>query len=459
MNFKGLENLRSIGFPIPEARMYRPSRPKVTLALIISNVIIYIITSLEKNFLSIGEYWVSIGSFIPSSIFAMNQWYRVFSSMFLHADLFHIFFNMYFLYIFGRAVEEALGSLRFLILYLSSGITASIFHTAFSFLEGPMAYATPAIGASGAISGVMGAYFMFYPGTSLLMIIPIFFFPWFFWIKAAYYILFWFAIQVIYGLLHAAGSVAVFAHAGGFIMGIAILSLLTNYDRIIQLRLRNVFSYIKFYPMRHRGLGRNTKILLSILIAMLMATSLYVSAFPIDQGEIKTITVSYTCGSTFCNDYVGFQLNKIEEQISKIEFITTRILFSRLYYRGLLYGHGAVEITNETNELPIKITVDQYSAIVRVNTTINYFKGIYGDDGFLTYGEGMISTYSIRIFVYQGTYQVSLGELLNYEFKLSSQSANIATVTRYTGVMSFIFTIISLLVVNLMDKKLAIVGE
>ncbi|MEM0286285.1 MAG: rhomboid family intramembrane serine protease, partial [Candidatus Methanomethyliaceae archaeon] len=109
-------NFKAIGFPIPEARLYKPSRPKVTLALIISNIIIYIITSLENNFLSISDYWVSIGSFIPSSIFVINQLYRIFSSMFLHADLFHIFFNMYFLYIFGRAVEEALGGKRFLLL-------------------------------------------------------------------------------------------------------------------------------------------------------------------------------------------------------------------------------------------------------------------------------------------------------------------------------------------------------
>ena len=453
-------NFKAIGFPIPEARLYKPSRPKVTLALTISNIIIYIITSLENNFLSISDYWVSIGSFIPSSIFVINQLYRIFSSMFLHADLFHIFFNMYFLYIFGRAVEEALGGKRFLLLYLSSGIAASIFHTAFSFLEGPMAYATPAIGASGAISGVMGAYFMFYPGTSLLMIIPIFFFPWFFWIKASYYILFWFTIQVIYGFLHAAGGVAVFAHAGGFIMGIAILSFLKNYDRIVQLRLlRNIFSYIRFYPVRYRGLGKNTKILLSILIALLMITSLYISAFPINQEEIKTITISYSCGSTFCNDYVGFQLDKIEDQISKIAFTTTRILFNRLYYRGLLYGNGTIEILNESTQLPIRINVDQYSTIIKVNTTINYFKGIYGDDGFLIYGEGDISTYSIQIFLYQGTYQVSLGELLNYKFTLSTQTTNIANITKYTGIISFIFTIVSLIVVNLMDKKLAIVGE
>ncbi|MCX8170083.1 MAG: rhomboid family intramembrane serine protease [Candidatus Methanomethyliaceae archaeon] len=453
-------NFRVIGFPIPETRTYRPSRPKVTLALIISNIIVYIISSIENGFLSIGDYWVSIGAFVPSSILLPEQWYRIFSSMFLHGDLFHIFFNMYFLYIFGRAVEEALGGKRFLIMYILSGIAASIFHAAFSFLEGPMAYAIPAIGASGAISGVMGAYLIFYPGTSLLMIIPIFFFPWFFWIKAAYYILFWFAVQIIYGFLHAAGGVAVFAHAGGFVMGIAVLSFLRNEERIVQLRLlRSIFSYIRYYSVGTRGLGRTVKIVLSLLIMILLAISLYISAFPIDQGQMKTITVSYRCGSTICNDYVGFQPNKIEEQISNIRYTTTRILFNRLYYGGLLYGAGSIEIRNSSSELPIKISVDQYSTIIKVNTTIDYFKATYGKDGFISYGEGKISTYSIKIFVYQGVYQLSLGETMDYEFSLSTQESDLAMIIRYTGTLSLLFTSLSLIVINLMDRRLAIIGE
>ncbi|NHV46010.1 MAG: rhomboid family intramembrane serine protease, partial [Candidatus Verstraetearchaeota archaeon] len=147
----------SLGFPVPEV-VYRPKRPKTTLALIFSNIIIYFISSIENSFLSIGDYWLSNGAFVPSLLFDPSQLYRIFTSMFLHADLVHLFFNMYFLYIFGRAVEETLGGKRFFILYILSGIAASIFHTAFSFLQGPMGYVIPAIGASGAISGVLGAY-------------------------------------------------------------------------------------------------------------------------------------------------------------------------------------------------------------------------------------------------------------------------------------------------------------
>ncbi|MEM3784001.1 MAG: rhomboid family intramembrane serine protease, partial [Candidatus Bathyarchaeia archaeon] len=144
-------------------------RPLTTLTIILVNIAVYAITSYENLFLEVSNYWVSAGGFVPSLIAMPSQWYRIFASMFLHADFFHILFNMYFLYIFGRAVEDALGRWRFLILYLVSGVAASIFHTAFSFLGGATAYVIPAIGASGAISGVLGAYLILFPGTSLVM--------------------------------------------------------------------------------------------------------------------------------------------------------------------------------------------------------------------------------------------------------------------------------------------------
>jgi len=114
---------------------------------------------------------VSLCGFIPSLVGNPSQWYRVFTSMFLHADFFHILFNMYFLCVFGRAVESILGKSRFLLLYLAAGIFASIFHTAFSFIGGLSAYTVPAIGASGAISGILGAYLA---RATLFGIIPMF---------------------------------------------------------------------------------------------------------------------------------------------------------------------------------------------------------------------------------------------------------------------------------------------
>jgi membrane associated rhomboid family serine protease len=448
----------SLGFPVPEV-VYRPKRPKITLALIFSNIIIYFISSIENSFLSIGDYWLSNGAFVPSLLFDSSQLYRIFTSMFLHADLVHLFFNMYFLYIFGRAVEETLGGKRFFTLYILSGIAASIFHTAFSFLQGPMGYVIPAIGASGAISGVLGAYLIFYPGTSLLMILPIFFFPFMFWIKASYYILFWFALQVIYGLSRTGGSVAFFAHVGGFIMGIALLSIITNKERIMELRIfKNLFSYIR-WTYRPRGLGKTSKIILSSLILLILFSSLYISIFPVDQGRLKTITIQYRCNSLICNDYIGLMPDNIEKQISNIPLDETRILINRLYAANLLYGKDKISISNLTSELPVKIVIGKYSTTVKIETTIDYFNGIYGNDSFISYGEGRITTYSINIFVYGDNYQIEKGDKLTYDFVLSVETSDIGSITQYTGLLSTLFTIISLLVVNLMDRKLAIVGE
>ncbi|MDI6805787.1 MAG: rhomboid family intramembrane serine protease, partial [Candidatus Bathyarchaeia archaeon] len=207
--------------------------------------------------------------------------------MFLHADFFHMLFNMYFLYLFGRAVENVLGGLKYLALYLISGIASSIFHTAFSFLGGSTAYVIPAIGASGAISGVLGAYLILYPGTSLIMGWMFFFFPMFFRIKAAYYLIFWFATQLIYGYARLAESTAVFAHVGGFIAGIALLPLLAKKERISQLKLlRNIAlpPYLTFIPGKTVGLGSITKTIVAVLLSSLLVGAAYASVGLTSQG-------------------------------------------------------------------------------------------------------------------------------------------------------------------------------
>ncbi|MEM1554318.1 MAG: rhomboid family intramembrane serine protease, partial [Thermoproteota archaeon] len=260
-----IKDLRSMGVPIGG---FSIKKPVVTLALIIANTLMYVVTSYENFFIGISDYWVSLGGFVPSLIETPSQWYRILTSMFLHADLFHIFFNMYFLYLFGRAVENALGKLRFLILYLISGIIASVFHTAFSFIGGPTAYDIPAIGASGAISGVLGAYLIFYPGTYLLAGFG-FPFPIFFRVKASYYLIFWFATQVFYGFTKMGGSTAVFAHAGGFIAGIALLPILVDKEMVAQFRIFRLFSLIPYLTPTHlktRGLGYFSKAILITLL-------------------------------------------------------------------------------------------------------------------------------------------------------------------------------------------------
>ncbi|RLG76847.1 MAG: hypothetical protein DRO12_03690 [Thermoprotei archaeon] len=209
---------------------------KATLIIIGINVVVYLFTSFRNFFVSTADFFVSLGGFIPALALRLDQAYRYATSMFIHADIFHIFFNMYFLYIFGKGVESALGSKRFLVLYFVSGLGASVFHTIFSLLQGVEALAIPAVGASGAISGVLGAYMILYPGTALSACFFYFFFPVCFTTKAVYFLLFWFATQVIYGYARMGLSVAVFAHAGGFLTGMALLALVANRDRIEVLR-------------------------------------------------------------------------------------------------------------------------------------------------------------------------------------------------------------------------------
>ena len=150
-----------------------------------------------------------------------NQLFSIFSYMFLHGGFLHFIGNMWFLYIFGDNVEDHFGSLRFLGFYLISGIISGFFHL----LLNPVSM-VPTIGASGAIAGVMGAYFLLYPKSRILTIIPILIFPWFVEIPAFIFLGFWFLIQFINAAGSGAGSgIAWWAHIGGFIAGLALVKL------------------------------------------------------------------------------------------------------------------------------------------------------------------------------------------------------------------------------------------
>jgi len=455
---------RSIGFPMGDSTR-SPKRPIVTIIIIAVNIAVYAITSYTNYFLEVSDYWVSAGGFVPSLIALPSQWYRVFASMFLHADFFHILFNMYFLYLFGRAVENVLGKSKYLALYLISGIAASIFHTAFSFIGGFTAYVIPAIGASGAISGVLGAYLILYPGTSLVMGWFFFIFPVFFKMKAAYYLIFWFATQIIYGYASAAGSTAVFAHAGGFIAGIALLPLLVNKEEISQLKmLRNIAfpPYLTFMPQKTGGLGRITKAIVTVLLASLLVGTAYASAGLTSQGKIKAITIQYTCDGTPYTDYVGIQLPDIESQLASISLDETRILLNRLYAAGLIYNvskaNSELNLSNWTRELPIKVAVGDSSTVVHINTTID-FRGIYDAEGFLEYGVGNLTTRVVSFQFIYGTIYVAQSEPITYSFELSSQTVNLTGVMQYTGASSTLFSAAALVIVIKKDKELAVVGE
>ncbi len=152
----------------------------------------------------------------------LTQVVPFFSYMFLHGGFLHLLGNMWFLYIFGDNVEDRLGPSRFLAFYILSGIAAVSIHLATNW-HSPL----PTIGASGAIAGVMGAYFLLFPRSRVLTMIPIFFFPYIFELPAVFFLGYWVLIQFFYASVShgQAGGVAWWAHIGGFIFGLVTVKL------------------------------------------------------------------------------------------------------------------------------------------------------------------------------------------------------------------------------------------
>jgi membrane associated rhomboid family serine protease len=147
--------------------------------------------------------------------------------MFLHSGWFHFILNMWTLWIFGCAMEDRLGHVRFVVFYLLCGLAASMAHT--------MLYpqsAVPVVGASGAVAGVISAYAFTYPAARLTVLIPLFcIIPLFVEIPAVFFAIFWFLMQIMQGWLELyapglGGGVAWWAHLGGFFSGIILLWLM-----------------------------------------------------------------------------------------------------------------------------------------------------------------------------------------------------------------------------------------
>lgn len=151
----------------------------------------------------------------------------LFTSLFLHAGWLHIIGNMWFLYIFGDNVEDALGHWRYLLFYLLCGVGANFFFMAFSAKS-----SMPLIGASGAIAGVMGAYCFLFPGARILTLVPIFIIFTLMELPAYIFLGIWFLMQFFLGSYTfvgrqaGAGGVAWWAHVGGFLVGIVLVYLL-----------------------------------------------------------------------------------------------------------------------------------------------------------------------------------------------------------------------------------------
>lgn len=152
----------------------------------------------------------------------------IFTSMFLHGGWLHIIGNMWFLWIFGDNIEDYLGHGAYLVFYLVSGFVAATTHI----LLNPTSN-LPTVGASGAIAGVMGAYFVLYPKARVLTLVPLIIFFTFWWLPAWLMLGYWFVIQFLMGAATSIaetsqnqGGVAVWAHVGGFIAGIVLIKLM-----------------------------------------------------------------------------------------------------------------------------------------------------------------------------------------------------------------------------------------
>ncbi|MBI3361662.1 MAG: rhomboid family intramembrane serine protease [Chloroflexi bacterium] len=155
----------------------------------------------------------------------------LFTSMFLHSGWVHIISNLWALYIFGDNVEDRMGPLRYLFFYLLGGIVAGLTQV----IVDP-ASRVPAIGASGAIAGVLGAYLVLFPNSRVYTLVPLFFLPWFVEIPAVIYLGFWFVSQFFSGVFSlgvtVGGGVAYWAHIGGFVFGVLLVPLFARRPRV-----------------------------------------------------------------------------------------------------------------------------------------------------------------------------------------------------------------------------------
>ena len=211
-------------FPISDVI---PSRtvPAVTIGLIAVNVLVFLyqLTLPDPELqIFVARYAVIPAWFtLPSLV----------TSQFLHGGFMHVGGNMLYLWIFGDNVEDRLGHVRFLVFYLFAGVVAAVLQMLFN----PFS-TVPMVGASGAIAGVMGAYFVLYPHSRVLTVVFLFLFVDLVEIPAIFFLGIWFLMQLLsgvgsIGVSNIGGGVAFWAHVGGFVAGLGLGGVLRRRDR------------------------------------------------------------------------------------------------------------------------------------------------------------------------------------------------------------------------------------
>lgn len=208
----------------------------MTVAIIVANVAVYIFQS-SLSSAGLGRFFMSYGV-VPANVTKIGVWLltgrfgyateaagTLVTSMFVHGGLLHLAGNMLYLWVFGDNIEDRLGSGKFLLFYVLTGVIATFSHVATD-----PASTIPLIGASGAIAGVLGAYFILFPGSRVLTLVPFFFFLHLIEIPALIFLAFWFILQVFNGVGSlspgAAESTAWWAHIGGFAAGVILIRLM-----------------------------------------------------------------------------------------------------------------------------------------------------------------------------------------------------------------------------------------
>ncbi|MFN4182754.1 MAG: rhomboid family intramembrane serine protease [bacterium] len=208
--------------------------PFLVILIIVTNVIVFILETASNA----PEEFINKFAVIPAVVLGKATvpgnlgWLTLITSLFLHANLVHLIINMYFLWLFGDNIEWLTGRDRFLLFYFLCGMSGNLLHI-FLYPDSSI----PAIGASGAISGVMGAYVLTYPFARIWTLITFFFFWRIVPVSALFYVGIWAVLQFVYGfqLLGTGepGGIGYWAHIGGFLCGLLLGLLFRRRERIV----------------------------------------------------------------------------------------------------------------------------------------------------------------------------------------------------------------------------------
>lgn len=207
------------------ALLTRYSTPAVTLIIILANTAIFLYEWVQPYYLR--NVFIEHYGLVPDRLHLS----ALVTSMFLHGGWLHLIGNMWFLWVFGSHIEDAIGSAKYAILYLLCGIAAAVVQV-IAMAGSPV----PTIGASGAIAGIMGAFLLLYPRVRIVTLLFLFVFIMTIDVPAALMLIYWFAIQLLSGVasfasISNAGGVAWFAHVGGFVCGILLVRLFYDNTR------------------------------------------------------------------------------------------------------------------------------------------------------------------------------------------------------------------------------------